>query len=58
MGLLDPTPPPYDPLDWVKQPLGPATLDFRIVDARSGVLEKGELAIAELRSRQPWAAPV
>lgn len=40
------------------QPLGRSTLAYRIHDASQGLLERGELEIAELRSRQPWAAPV
>lgn len=38
------------------QPLGGRTLRYRIVDAAQGQLEAGELAVAELRSRQPWQA--
>jgi hypothetical protein len=37
------------------QPLGRAALGYRIVDAKTGLIEKGELAIADLCSRQPWA---
>jgi hypothetical protein len=37
------------------QPLGRAALDYRIVDAASGLLERGQLPVSELRSRQPWA---
>jgi hypothetical protein len=40
------------------QPLGRSTLEYRIHDASAGLLERGELEIAELRSRQPWAAPI
>ena len=36
------------------QPLGGSTLAYRIVDAKTGVLERGELPVAELRTRQPW----
>ena len=39
------------------QPLGRRTLDYRIVDAKRGQLERGELAVDELRTRQPWEAP-
>ena len=39
------------------QPLGRSTLAYRIVDAKTGELERGELPVAELRSRQPWQAP-
>jgi hypothetical protein len=38
------------------QPLGGSTLAYRIADARTGTLERGELPVAELRTRQPWAA--
>ena len=37
------------------EPLGRSTLAFRIVDAKTGLLEKGELEIGALRARQPWA---
>jgi len=36
------------------QPLLGSSLAYRIADARSGVMEKGELAVAELRQLQPW----
>ena len=36
------------------QPLGRSTLDYRVVDAKTGVLDKGELEVKELESRQPW----
>jgi hypothetical protein len=39
------------------QPMGRATLAYRIVDAKTGMVEAGELPVAELRSRQPWDAP-
>lgn len=38
------------------QPLGRDTLAYRIVDAASGLRERGELSVAELRTRQPWEA--
>jgi hypothetical protein len=38
------------------QPLGRRTMDYRIVDARSGLLERGQLDVHALRERQPWAA--
>ncbi len=38
------------------QPLGGTALGYRIVDAASGELERGELDVAELRTRQPWSA--
>jgi hypothetical protein len=37
------------------QPLFGASLAWRIVDARTGLVEAGELPIAQLRARQPWA---
>jgi Transmembrane protein of unknown function (DUF3556) len=36
------------------QPLGRSTLAYRLVDASSGVLDKGHLDVNELRSRQAW----
>lgn len=38
------------------QPLGRQTLEYRIHDARTGLIEKGELDVNALRARQPWAA--
>ena len=38
------------------QPLGRSTMEYRIVDAASGQIAAGTLEVAELRSRQPWAA--
>ncbi|MGO8970762.1 MAG: DUF3556 domain-containing protein [Myxococcaceae bacterium] len=38
------------------QPLGRSTLDFRIFDAKTGLMEAGKLDVRELRQRQPWAA--
>jgi transmembrane protein DUF3556 len=38
------------------QPLGRSTLAYRIVDAKTGLMEKGELGVQALRDRQPWAA--
>jgi hypothetical protein len=38
------------------QPLGRSTLAYRVVDAKTGAIEKGELPVAELGSRQPWGA--
>jgi transmembrane protein DUF3556 len=38
------------------QPLFRSTVQYRIVDAKNGELERGELEVAELRARQPWAA--
>jgi hypothetical protein len=37
------------------QPLGRASLAYRIVDAATGMIEQGELPIAELRAVQPWS---
>ena len=36
------------------QPLGGAGLDWRIVDAHDGLLERGTASVAELRARAPW----
>lgn len=36
------------------QPLGGASLSYRLVDAARGELGRGELLVAELRQRQPW----
>jgi hypothetical protein len=36
------------------QPLGRPTLHYRILDAKSGLLEEGHADVRELRSRQPW----
>ncbi|MHB1845097.1 MAG: DUF3556 domain-containing protein [Deltaproteobacteria bacterium] len=36
------------------QPLGRGTIAWRIADAATGELERGELRVSELRSRQPW----
>ena len=36
------------------QPLGRATLHYRVVDAKAGVLESGDVHVSELRRRQPW----
>jgi Transmembrane protein of unknown function (DUF3556) len=38
------------------QPLGRSTLAFRIHDAKTGLIEEGELEVATLRTRQPWSA--
>jgi hypothetical protein len=37
------------------QPLGKSTMEYRIRDAATGLVEKGELDVAKLRARQPWA---
>ena len=39
------------------QPLLRPTLAYRIVDAATGLIERGELDVHALRERQPWAAP-
>lgn len=36
------------------QPLGRRTLDYRIHDASTGLVERGELDVRALRGRQPW----
>jgi len=36
------------------QPLGRAMLNYRIHDARTGLLERGDIDVGELRERQPW----
>jgi hypothetical protein len=38
------------------QPLGRSTMGYRIHDAKSGLMEEGELDVRELRQRQPWEA--
>jgi hypothetical protein len=38
------------------QPLGQSTLNYRIVDAKTGQLEAGHVDIGALRARQPWEA--
>jgi hypothetical protein len=38
------------------QPLGRATMAYRIVDVATGELERGELDVRVLRERQPWEA--
>jgi hypothetical protein len=38
------------------QPLGRSTLAYRVLDAKTGVIEKGALPVRELGSRQPWVA--
>src|SRR5206468_3131669 len=39
------------------QPLGRSTLDYRVVDAKTGLIEEGQVDVAELRARQPWLEP-
>ncbi len=36
------------------QPLGRSTLHFRILDAKTGLLEEGHADVRELRTRHPW----
>jgi hypothetical protein len=38
------------------QPLGRGTQAWRIHDAKTGVIETGEISVAEMRSRQPWTS--
>ena len=38
------------------QPLGSPTMRYRIRDAKDGLLEAGQLDVAELRELQPWEA--
>jgi hypothetical protein len=38
------------------QPLGRPSLAYRIVDAKDGAIERGELPVFELRQRQPWSS--
>jgi len=38
------------------QPLGRSTMAYRIHDAATGLVERGELDVAAMRERQPWAA--
>jgi hypothetical protein len=37
------------------QPLGRSTLAYRIADAKTGTIERGNLAVSDLRARQPWS---
>jgi hypothetical protein len=39
------------------QPLFGESLAYRIVDAKTGPIENGDLPVAELRTRQPWESP-
>jgi hypothetical protein len=38
------------------QPLGRATMEYRIHDAKTGLLEQGQLDVRALREGQPWNA--
>ena len=37
------------------QPLGKPTMNYRIHDAKTGLLEEGYVDTREMRQRQPWA---
>jgi hypothetical protein len=37
------------------QPLGRGHMDYRVVDAKTGVIESGRVLIRDLMKRQPWA---
>ena len=39
------------------QPMGRHTMEYRIVDAKTGSREEGEIDVRLLRERQPWTAP-
>jgi hypothetical protein len=39
------------------QPLGCPTMGYRILDAKAGLLEDGELDVRALGERQPWGTP-
>lgn len=36
------------------QPFGRSTLDYRVLDAKKGLLDEGHVDVRELRARQPW----
>jgi len=38
------------------EPLFRRTLHYRIHDAKTGLIEEGEVSVAELRTRQPWGS--
>jgi hypothetical protein len=38
------------------QPLGRKTMAYRIHDAATGLIERGEVEVSGCRARQPWAA--
>jgi len=40
------------------QPIFSDVMSYRIADAKKGNLERGELSVKELRTRQPWLATV
>jgi hypothetical protein len=37
------------------QPLGRSTLHYRVLDAKKGLLDEGEVNVRDLRARQPWS---
>ncbi len=39
------------------QPFFGKTVDYRVHDARRGLLAEGEITVSELRDRQPWEGP-
>jgi hypothetical protein len=39
------------------QPLGRPTLHYRILDAKTGLMEEGHADVSELRARHPWGTP-
>lgn len=38
------------------QPFGRSTLEYQIVDAKTGLVEKGDVNVGQLKSMQPWLA--
>jgi hypothetical protein len=38
------------------EPLGRPTLHYRILDAKTGLLEEGHADVRELRTLQPWGS--
>jgi hypothetical protein len=40
------------------QPLGRPTLHYRILDAKTGLLEEGHAEVSALRAQQPWGSDV
>jgi hypothetical protein len=39
------------------QPLGTRRQEYRIVDAKTGLLEEGYVDVASMLTRQPWPEP-
>jgi hypothetical protein len=37
------------------QPCGRSTLHYRVLDAKTGLIEQGHVDVRELRARQPWS---